>query len=104
VESVIFGGCKSYCGRSLSDFLSHVLQTKVEVDAHSLILILEIVTAVLVVGLKPDLHGLVIPRSWLFTLAQRHAWPSYKVMAFMGHLINPLMTLVSDIQVGSGAR
>jgi hypothetical protein len=45
------------------------------VDANALVSMLEVVTALLLAGLKPDLNGLCIPQSWLFVLAQRMSWP-----------------------------
>jgi hypothetical protein len=65
-------------------------------DVHSLILLLEFITALAVVGLKPDLHGLLIPSSWLFMLGQQSECLKRDIWAF-AVLINPLKELASDI-------
>lgn len=65
-------------------------------DIHALIVLLEFVTALAVVGCKPDLHGLLIPSSWLFMLGQQFEHIERSIWAF-SVLINPLKDLVIDI-------
>jgi hypothetical protein len=81
---------------------SHMITTRAHLDVHSLICVLEITATRLLAGLKPDLHGLVIPSSWLFTLAQHQRWPAIGIMAYLSHLLKPLICLVQEIKDGCG--
>jgi hypothetical protein len=79
-----------------------MITTKAHLDVHLLVCVLETTTTRLLAGLKPDLHGLIIPSSWLFTLAQHQIWPTVSIMAFLSHLLKPLIGLVQDIEDGCG--
>lgn len=81
-------------------YLSHMIVAKARADVHLLMCLLEATTARLLAGLKPHLHGLIIPTSWLFTLAQHQDWPSVHIFAYLSHLLKPLISLVKDIQNG----
>jgi hypothetical protein len=63
---------------------------------------IEIVTALLLAGLRRGLHGLVLPQSWLFTLGQRRIWPTTNLRFFINKLLNPLLKLCIEINKGSG--
>lgn len=80
----------------------HVIVEKVPIDVHALITLLEIVTALAVVGSKPHLHGLLIPSSWLFMLGQQFRHFSRDIWAYASFLINPLKDLASLIHSGAG--
>lgn len=71
-------------------------------DAHAFVSILEVITTLLIIGLKRELHGLIIPQAWLFTLALRPKWPETKIFAYITFLLQPLMELVEDICIGCG--
>lgn len=79
---------------------SHVIEYRAELDANILISMLEVVTALLVAGLKPDLDGLYIPQSWLFVLGQRQRWPRTRTLHFTNNLLIPLMRLSHGINDG----
>jgi hypothetical protein len=79
-----------------------MITTRVHLDVHLLVCVLEITATRLLAGLKPDLHGLIIPSSWLFTLAQHQTWPPIAIYAYLSHLLKPLMSLVRDIENGCG--
>ncbi|KAG8790264.1 hypothetical protein FRC16_000978, partial [Serendipita sp. 398] len=82
-------------------YLQHTLTTNMETDAHMLICVLEITTACLLAGIRPELCGLILPKSWLFTLGQRRSYPEADIWAFVSHLIKPLMGFVQNIRRGS---
>jgi hypothetical protein len=79
-----------------------MITTRVYLDVHLLVCVLEITVTRLLAGLKPDLHGLIIPSSWLFTLAQHQTWSPTAMFAYLLPLLKPLMGLVRDIENGCG--
>jgi len=91
------------CGYCFITYIvySHVIESKTELDVNLLISMLEVVTALLLAGLKPDLNDLYIPQSWLFVLGQRHTWPRTRELHFTEHLLVPLMTLSQEINFGN---
>jgi hypothetical protein len=82
---------------------SHVIESKIELDVNVLVSMLEVVTALLLAGLKPDLNDLYIPQSWLFVLGQRHTWPRTRELQFTENLLVPLMTLSKEINIGNSS-
>ncbi|PVG01897.1 hypothetical protein CPB86DRAFT_698462 [Serendipita vermifera] len=83
------------------EYLKHMIESNTLVDAFGLILILEEVTILLLGGLKPTLNTLIIPNSWLFRLKQRRTWADVGVLAYISHLLNPLLKLLAGIDSGS---
>ena len=81
---------------------SHMIASRTQYDVHALICVLEMVTIRLLACLKPDLHGLVIPSSWVFVLSQHGRWPSTRNLGDLTPLVESSMQLVRQITNGAG--
>lgn len=82
-------------------FIITILANRTRVDVHSLVCVLELVTAVVLAGMNPSLHAVVIPKSWLFVLGQRGTWPVVTIWAYISHLVKPLVNLAIEISKGA---
>jgi len=71
-------------------------------DVHALICVFEMVTTRLLACLKPDLHGLVIPSSWVFVLSQHERWPPIGNLGDLTQLVESSMQLVQKITNRAG--
>ena len=81
---------------------SYMMHSRMQLDIHALICILELVTTRLLASLRPDLHGLIIPNSWIFFLAQHGTWSSRPNLDYLPHFVDSLISLVQNIEGGAG--
>jgi hypothetical protein len=99
---------------------SYMMHSRTQLDIHALVCILEMVTTRLLASLRPDLHGLIIPKSWIFSLAQHRTWSSPPKQSWIFSLaqlrpwsslpnldylplfVDSLITLVQNIEGGAG--
>lgn len=80
----------------------YILQAEAQMDIHMLLLFLEVTTCLLVTGIRPKLHGIVIPHTWLFAICQRPTRPNAKIFAYISGLRRPLIELAAFIIEGRG--
>ena len=71
-------------------------------NANDLVSLVEVLCALMIGGMKPTAHDLIIPESWLFVLAQRMQWPPMQIWTFLDDLLDPLLQLCRLINSGSG--